>query len=406
MSKAKLNKLGRYNLVAELGRGAMGVVYRAEDPLLNRTVAIKTILLMDDPAARAEYEARFFQEAKAAGGLNHPNLITIHDIGREGGVAYMAMELLEGTELREMMAKGRLPLPFALDVVAQVADGLAHAHEHGVVHRDIKPANIMIMRDRRAKIMDFGIARVRVSDIRTQTGAILGSPKYLSPEQAAGQPTDFRCDIFSLGVVLHELAAGEPPFSASSVAQLLQQITTATPRPPSAANPSLPAVLDLIVAKALEKQPDGRYQSAAEFAADVRACLAQLPARRGERSDAVEATLMESPPAAAVDVVLEGAQGATSAQATLGGAGLSATLAGQGLSLPLSRRFDSTEAFLQLTGPGGAQGAAGAKETVRLPLALRIRGVLSREWFEPAWPIFAAAVLVAMAFAFLISYSP
>ena len=407
MSKAKFKqKLGRYNLVSELGRGAMGVVYRAEDPLLNRTVAIKTILLMDDPAARAEYEARFFQEAKAAGGLNHPNLITIHDIGREGDVAYMAMELLEGTELREMVAKGRLPLPFALDVVAQVADGLAHAHEHGVVHRDIKPANIMIMRDRRAKIMDFGIARVRVSDIRTQTGAILGSPKYLSPEQAAGEPADFRSDIFSLGVVLHELAAGEPPFFASSVAQLLQQITTATPRPPSAANPAIPAVLDFIVAKALDKQPGGRYQSAAEFAADVRACLAQLPARKGDRSDAVEATLMESPPAAAVDVVLEGTQGATGVQATLGGAGLSATLAGQGLSLPLSRRFDSTEAFLQLTGPGSAQGAASAKETVRLPLALRIRGALSREWFEPAWPIFATAVLVAMAFAFLISYSP
>jgi eukaryotic-like serine/threonine-protein kinase len=407
MSKAKFKQqLGRYHLVAELGRGAMGVVYKAEDPLLNRTVAVKTILLMDDPAARAEYEARFFQEAKAAGGLNHPNLITIHDIGREGDVAYMAMELLEGTELREMMAKGRLPLPFALDLVAQVADGLAHAHEHGVVHRDIKPANIMIMRDRRAKIMDFGIARVRTSDIRTQTGAILGSPKYLSPEQAAGQPTDFRCDIFSLGVVLHELAAGEPPFSASSVAQLLQQITTATPRPPSAANPSIPAVLDLIVAKALDKQPDGRYQSAAELAADVRACLAQLPARKGERSDAVEATVAaESPPSAAVDVVLEETRSATVAQGASAAAGLSATLVGQGLSLPLSRRFDSTEAFLQLTAPGGAQGAASAKDTARLPLALRIRGVLSREWFEPAWPVFAGAVAVAMAFAFLIAYA-
>src|SRR5262245_23669475 len=314
MSEATHKQLGRYRLVAELGRGAMGVVYRAEDPLLNRTVAIKTIILMEDPAARAEYEARFFQEAKAAGGLNHPNLITIHDIGREGDVAYMAMELLEGTELRQLMAKGRLPLALALDLVAQVADGLAHAHEHGVVHRDIKPANIMVMHDHRAKIMDFGIARVRVSDIQTQTGAILGSPKYLSPEQAAGEPADFRSDIFSLGVVLHELAAGQPPFSATSVAQLLQQIITAAPRPPSAFNPSLPAVLDLIVAKALDKQPGGRYQSAAEFAADVRACLAELPARKGERAD-LEATLMETPPPApAVDVVLDGTRSATLAQ--------------------------------------------------------------------------------------------
>jgi eukaryotic-like serine/threonine-protein kinase len=408
MSKAKSKQLGRYKLVAELGRGAMGVVYKAEDPLLNRTVAIKTILLMDDPAARAEYEARFFQEAKAAGGLNHPNLITIHDIGREGDVAYMAMELLEGTELREMMAKGRLPLPFALDVAAQVADGLAHAHANGVVHRDIKPANIMIMRDRRAKIMDFGIARVRASDIRTQTGSILGSPKYLSPEQAAGQSADFRSDIFSLGVVLHELAAGEPPFSASSVAQLLQQITTATPRPPSAANRSIPAVLDLIVAKALDKQPDGRYQSAAEFAADVRACLAQLPARQGERADAGEATMVAEsapPTAAAVDFVLEGTRDDNAAPATGAAAAFSATLVGQGLSLPLSRRFDSTEAFLLLTGPAAdAKVAAVAKG--KLPLSLRIRTALNREQLEPAWPVFAAAVLVAMAFAFLIAYSP
>ena len=404
MSAANPRKLGRYNLIAELGRGAMGVVYRAEDPLLNRTVAVKTIILMDDPAARAEYEARFFQEAKAAGGLNHPNLITIHDIGREGDVAYMAMELLEGTELREMMAKARLPLPVALDVVAQVADGLAHAHEHGVVHRDIKPANIMIMLDRRAKIMDFGIARVRTSDIRTQTGAILGSPKYLSPEQAAGQPADFRSDIFSLGVVLHELAAGEAPFSATSVAQLLQQITTATPRPPSATNRAVPAVLDLIVAKALDKQPDGRYQSAAELAQDVRACLKELPGRKGDHHpEALDATLAQ-PSAPALDVVLEGTRAAGAAQAVgATAAALSATLAGQGMSLPLSRRFDSTEAFLHLTSPGGEQAV---RETVRMPLGLRIRGMLSREWFEPAWPVFAAAVFVAMAFALFIAYSP
>ena len=221
MSEGALKQLGRYRLVAELGRGAMGVVYRAEDPLLNRTVAIKCIILMDDPAARAEYEARFFQEAKAAGGLNHPNLITIHDVGREGDIAYMAMELLEGTELRELMARGRLPLAFALEVVAQVADGLSFAHEHGVVHRDIKPGNIMIVRGWIAKIMDFGIARVRVSDVKTQTGAILGSPKYMSPEQVASQAADRRSDIFSLGVVLHELAAGEPPFSSPTVSQLM-----------------------------------------------------------------------------------------------------------------------------------------------------------------------------------------
>jgi eukaryotic-like serine/threonine-protein kinase len=404
MSEAKFKQLGRYNLVSELGRGAMGVVYKAEDPLLNRTVAIKTILLMDDPAARAEYEARFFQEAKAAGGLNHPNLITIHDVGREGDVAYMAMELLEGTELREMMSRGRQPLPFALEVVAQVADGLAHAHEHGVVHRDIKPANIMIMRDRRAKIMDFGIARVRVSDIRTQTGAILGSPKYLSPEQATGQPTDLRSDIFSLGVVLHELAAGEPPFSAGTVAQLLQHIANAVPRAPSASNPAVPAVLDLIVAKALEKRPDDRYQSAAELARDVRACLAELTGSKGTRPGADEATTVEPVAAnAAVDFELEGTRTST---ATLGGGGaFTGTLAGQGLSLSLSRHFDSTEAFLLLTGPAGARNSPAAKERRKLPLSLRVRAAVSRWWLEPAWPVLADAVFVAGAFAILIAYS-
>jgi eukaryotic-like serine/threonine-protein kinase len=404
MSEAKFKQLGRYNLVSELGRGAMGVVFKAEDPLLNRTVAIKTILLMDDPAARAEYEARFFQEAKAAGGLNHPNLITIHDVGREGDVAYMAMELLEGTELREMMSRGRQPLPFALEAVAQVADGLAHAHEHGVVHRDIKPANIMIMRDRRAKIMDFGIARVRVSDIRTQTGAILGSPRYLSPEQATGQPTDLRSDIFSLGVVLHELAAGEPPFSAGTVAQLLQHIANAVPRAPSASNPAVPAVLDLIVAKALEKRPDDRYQSAAEFARDVRACLAELTGSKGTRPGADEATTVEPVAAnAAVDFELEGTRTST---ATLGGGGaFTGTLAGQGLSLSLSRHFDSTEAFLLLTGPAGARNSPAAKERRTLPLSLRVRAAVSRWWLEPAWPVLADAVFVAGAFAILIAYS-
>ena len=234
MGKRALKQLGRYRIVAELGRGAMGVVYRAEDPLLNRTVAIKCIILMDDPAVRAEYEARFFQEAKAAGGLNHPNLVTIHDVGREGDIAYMAMEVLEGTDLRELMGRGRVALPLGVELVAQAAEGLAHAHEQGVVHRDIKPGNIMIVRDRVAKIMDFGIARVRASDVKTQTGAILGSPRYMSPEQVTGQPADRRSDIFSLGVVLHELAAGEPPFTAPTVTQLMHLIATATPPPPSA----------------------------------------------------------------------------------------------------------------------------------------------------------------------------
>ncbi len=282
MGSPMLTQLGRYKILSELGRGTMGVVYRGEDPLLNRTVAIKTIIMSADAEERAEYEARFYQEAKAAGGLNHPNLITIYDIGREGDTAYMAMELLEGIELRALMKRGRVALPLALEIAAQVADGLAFAHENGVVHRDIKPANIMIIRGRHAKIMDFGIARIRISDIQTQTGAVLGSPKYMSPEQVTGLRADHRSDIFSLGILIHELVCGSAPFAAPSIAALMHAITITISPPPSSLDRSLPKMLDLIVAKMLEKEPDVRYQDAAEIAADLRACLEQLE----DKSDA------------------------------------------------------------------------------------------------------------------------
>ncbi len=256
MGSPTLTQLGRYRILAELGRGAMGVVYAAEDPLLNRRVAIKTIIMTGDSTERADYEARFYQEAKAAGGLNHPNVVTVHDIGREGAVAYMAMELIDGIELREMMKQSRIALPLALDIIAQVADGLAFAHERGVIHRDVKPGNVMIVRGRHVKIMDFGIARMRESDIQTRAGTLLGSPKYLSPEQVSGERTDHRSDIFSLGVMLYELVTSAPPFSGSSVTRLMHNIATVTPRMPSALNVSLPAMLDLIVGKALEKPLD------------------------------------------------------------------------------------------------------------------------------------------------------
>jgi serine/threonine-protein kinase len=381
MSKAEPRKLGRYRLVKELGRGAMGIVYRAEDPMLNRTVAVKCIILMDEPAVRADYEARFFQEAKAAGGLNHPNLVTIHDVGREGDVAYMAMELLEGTDLRELTGRGRMPLPLALELMAQAAEGLAHAHEHGVVHRDIKPGNIMVVRGRVAKVMDFGIARIRASDVKTQTGAILGSPRYMSPEQVTGQPADRRSDIFSLGVVLHELAAGEPPFSASSVTQLMHQIATATPRPPSAINPAVPPMLDLIVARALQKQPADRYQSAAELASDLRSCLAEL------------APGQEPPPvtaAAQVDVQLE--KTAVSARPAAEAPEPTATLSDAGTHLPLSRKFDSAAALRRLTERAASGGTSGR------------RGLLRRLLRYPGRLTFVVAVVAAGAGAYYIAY--
>jgi len=270
-------RLGRYELLSELGQGAMGVVYRAHDPVLDRIVAIKTINLTLPKDELAEYEARFYQEARAAGGLNHPNIVTIYDIGKSERVAYMAMEFLEGEELRATLAAGNpLPLTQALDVVIQVAEGLAYAHERHIVHRDIKPANIMIVRDGLVKITDFGIARMRTTEVKTMTGMIMGSPKYMSPEQVAGQRADHRCDLFSLGVVLFETVTGEAAFQGDSIHGIMYQILHSTPPPPSVRNPELPHIVDLVVAKALAKNADDRYQSAKELIEDLRECKSVL----------------------------------------------------------------------------------------------------------------------------------
>ncbi len=270
-------QIGRYDVVAEIGRGAMGVVYRAVDPMLERTVAVKTINMAIDPGEMEHYEKRFTIEARAAGGLNHPNIVTIHDIGRSGDLAFMAMEFLEGRELKDLIASSELTVDRALEIAAQAADGLAYAHRHDVVHRDIKPANIMILSDGRVKIMDFGIARMRTAGVRTQTGVVLGSPRYLSPEQVLGKRSDGRADIFSLGVILYEMVAGQPPFNGIDVNSLMFQIVNFTPPPPSTVNTALPQMLNLILAKALAKTADERYASIAEFASDLRACCQQSP---------------------------------------------------------------------------------------------------------------------------------
>ena len=269
-------KLGRYDILSEIGKGAMGVVYRALDPMLERTVAIKTINMALDPGELDQYEKRFMIEARAAGGLNHPNIVTIYDIGRSGDLAYMAMEFLDGRELREMIVGKELTADCALDIAAQVADGLAYAHERGVVHRDIKPANIMILRNGRVKITDFGIARMRTADVRTQTGVVLGSPRYLSPEQVLGKRTDAGADVFSLGVIVYEMTTGQAPFHGIDVNSLMFQIVNFNPPPPRSVNTALPVMLDLILAKALAKAADERYANIAEFAADLRACRQQV----------------------------------------------------------------------------------------------------------------------------------
>ena len=273
----KTQQLGRYELLSELGQGAMGVVYKARDPVLDRVVAIKTINLTLPKDELSEYEARFYQEARAAGGLNHPNIVTIYDIGKSERMAYMAMEFLEGEELRSILShKEPLPVSVALDIAGQVAEGLDYAHERHIVHRDIKPANIMVVRDGLVKITDFGIARMRTNEVKTMTGMILGSPKYMSPEQVAGKRADHRADLFSLGVVLYEMLTGEAPFLADSIHGIMYQILNFTPPAPSTRNRELPEMVDLIAAKALNKSVEARYQSARELADDLKSCREML----------------------------------------------------------------------------------------------------------------------------------
>jgi serine/threonine-protein kinase len=273
-----ISHLGRYEIVGELGQGAMGVVYKATDPLIDRIVAIKTITLSLAQEEREEYEARFYQEAKAAGRLSHPNIVTIYDVGRSGDIAYIAMEFLQGRELRDILNDDKLlPVDQAIDIVAQVAMGLAYAHEHGIIHRDIKPSNIMVARDGHVKITDFGIARMASSGVRTQTGMVLGSPKYMSPEQVMGKLADQRSDVFSLGVMLYEMLTGQPPFSGENVNAIMYQTLNSIPQQPSALNPGVPDMLNFIVAKALAKDLEHRYQNARDFVNDLRACREGMP---------------------------------------------------------------------------------------------------------------------------------
>lgn len=263
-------KLGRYEILSELGRGAMGVVYKAIDPLIDRTVAIKTIQLDLSRDELANFEERFYREAKSAGRLNHPNIVTIYDVGKTDHTAYIAMEFLEGQLLKEVLdVHTALPIDKIVDIAAQVADGLAYAHEKGIVHRDIKPANIMLVRGDVVKITDFGIAQMPTGS-RTLAGTVLGSPKYMAPEQVVGKTVDGRSDLFSLGVVLYEMLTGESPFNGDNINTTMYRIVNEAPLPPKTITPRIPAVFNTIVGKALAKNPGERYQNASELARDLR----------------------------------------------------------------------------------------------------------------------------------------
>ncbi len=272
--------LGRYKVLKELGRGAMGVVYLGKDPTIQRLVAIKTMRLdaIDDADKLQEVKGRFFREAESTGRLSHPNIVTIFDAGEEHELVYIAMELLQGTTLKDWSRKPNLmPVPRVVSILATVAEAMDYAHQQGVVHRDIKPANIMMTNGGGVKIMDFGIAKMATS-MKTQTNLVMGTPTYMSPEQIAGRKVDGRSDLFSLGVVMFELLTGQPPFWADNVSALLFAIAH-TPHPSlQAVRPDLPPTLKNVLDRALHKDAVHRYRRAGEFATELRSCVESLAA--------------------------------------------------------------------------------------------------------------------------------
>ena len=272
--------LGRYKVLKELGRGAMGLVYLGKDPTIQRFVAIKTMRLdqIDSDDKLQDVKARFFREAESTGRLSHPNIVTIYDAGEENDLGYIAMELIEGTPLKQWARKPNLmPVNEVLLTVATVADALDYAHQQGVVHRDIKPANIMLTKDRVVKVMDFGIAKM-ASSSKTQTNIVLGTPTYMSPEQISGKKVDGRSDIFSLGVVLFELLTGQLPFTADNLSAVLFSIAHHPHPAVQTLRQDLPPMVQEIVDRALQKELPHRYRRAEEFAVELRACLQSLAA--------------------------------------------------------------------------------------------------------------------------------
>ena len=264
--------LGRYQLERVLGKGAMGIVYEALDPKLHRKVAIKTILInqLDEETAK-DFSMRFEREARAVARLNHPNIVQVYDFGKEGEVAFLVMEFIRGTELKSSLAGNQLiDRKECVRVMCELLDALDFAHEAGVIHRDIKPANVMLDSQGRAKLTDFGVARLTDSDKtsveRTQAGTMVGTPAYMSPEQIQGQRIDRRTDIFSAGIILYQFLTGQKPFSGEGAWTVAKKIVQEEPPTPSSLNVAVSPEFDRVVAKALAKNPDTRFQTAREFA--------------------------------------------------------------------------------------------------------------------------------------------
>jgi len=267
----RVRRIGRYEVIEELGRGAMGVVYKARDAKIGRTVAIKTILVAGGDEAD-QYRQRFMVEARSVGRLNHPGIVAVYDFTEDADhKPCLVLEFIDGVTLDKRVATtGRLPFAQVIDVMGQVSHALHYAHENGIVHRDIKPPNIMLTRDDRVKVSDFGIAKLEGTNL-TVTGQILGTPSYMSPEQFTGEPVDRRADIFSMGSVLYWLCTNERPFPGKTVSQVTYKLVNESPAPALSLNAELPPAVDPILARCLAKRADDRYPTAAALAADLAA---------------------------------------------------------------------------------------------------------------------------------------
>jgi len=280
-----LTKVGRYEITGELGRGAMGVVYKALDPTIGRTVALKTMRLDGHGMESAELVHRFQNEARAAGLLSHPNIVTIYDAGEHNGIFYIAMEYIEGTTLDQVLAQRQiLDFEEIVRISREICRGLDYAHAHGIIHRDVKPANIMLTVQGSVKIMDFGIAKAGGS--MTSTGQVLGTPNYMSPEQVRGKSLDGRTDLFSFGVALYEMVTGEKPFNSQNVTTIIYKIVNENPIAPRDLDGTIHPGLNAVVMKALSKSPEERYQSGADLVRDLenyKLAAASIPAAQPQR---------------------------------------------------------------------------------------------------------------------------
>ena len=289
-------RAGRFYLTEKLGTGSNGTVFRGHDPVIDRDVAIKILNASGNAADKKQREQQFINEARAAGRLSHPNIVTIFDASSEGGTTFIAMEFLGGQDLKMMLAAGRtFDFIETTDIIQRIADALAYAHEKSVIHRDIKPGNIFILTNNQPKVVDFGIARApnrlldenQPANVTLFNNNILGTPNYMSPEQAMGKPVNAQTDIYSLGAVMYEMLTMQKPFQSNDIDKLLHQIAYKTPKAPSEINPGIPESLSRIVMKAMQKELSHRYQTAREMSDDLQKVLdrdKRLKRKRGKIS--------------------------------------------------------------------------------------------------------------------------